>query len=90
MVTVGENSVEVRQLTVKERLQFAEASKAIKEGKLERIELPKMVLRAGISGLTEQEAEDMPADLVDAAVNKILELSGLGGDDEKKGEPAPH
>jgi len=85
-VTVGENSVVVRQLTVRERLQFANASKAVKEGKLEPIELPKVVLQAGIEGLSDQESLDMPADLVDAAVNRILELSGIR--DEKKA-PAP-
>jgi hypothetical protein len=88
-VTVGANSIEVRQLTVKERLSFAEASQKVKAGTLDRLELPKMVLQFGVSGLSGEDFETMPADLVDAAVEKILELSGIGKDEKKEPAPVP-
>lgn len=101
-VTVDENTVTVRGLTAGERMQFAETSKKIKDAKAAgttepatNMSVPRMVAKFGIVAdplLTDQDLTDMPGDLLDAAVTKILELSGVKGDekDEKKEPPAVH
>lgn len=80
-VTVGENSVEVRQFTQRERGEFASNSKKIKDGGLQPMELPPLVIKFGTT-LTEDEIAEMPPELADACVRKIMDLSGLGDDDE--------
>lgn len=91
-VTVGDNSIEVRGLTGGQRSQFAQASKDIKEGKKPASDLPFMIVAFGAVDptLSEQEARDMPTDLLDEAVNKILELTGLDKDEKKAPDAATH
>jgi hypothetical protein len=101
-VTVDENTLTVRGLTAGERMQFAEISKKVKAaaaaGTVDpaaNMSVPRMVAKFGIVAnppLTDEDLTDMPGDLLDAAVTKILELSGVKGDekDEKKDQPAVH
>jgi hypothetical protein len=98
-VEVEENTVMVRGLTAGERQTFAETSKAIKEGKaagdqVTALYVPRMVAKFGIVSdppMTEEDIAAMPGNLLDAAVTKILELSGVKSDDaEKKDPPAVH
>lgn len=87
-VTVGENSQDVRQLTQKERGEFAAASKQIKEGKLQAMDLPPMVVKfAAINPqLTADDLESMPPDLMDECCRKVMELSGMR-DEEPDADP---
>jgi hypothetical protein len=95
-VTVDENSVTVRGLTAGERTQFAETSKRVKDAKAAgnvdpgaAMNVPRMVAKFGIVAnppLTDDDLTSMPGDLLDAAVTKILELSGVKA--EKKADPA--
>lgn len=97
-VTVDENTVTVRGLTAGERQRFAEVSKSRKAARDanqdpgDPLAVPKLVAKFGVidPALSDEELEAMPGDLLDAAVNKILELSGVKGDekDEKKETPA--
>lgn len=89
-VTVGGNSQTVRKLTSGERAAFAQSAKKIAAGEMEATELPFVVAKFGCidPSLTREDLEGMPPDLLDACVRKILELSGMGDDPEKK-EPDP-
>jgi hypothetical protein len=98
-VTVDENTVTVRGLTVGERAEFAEVSKTLKAQRdageaspRAAMHVPRMVAKFGIVAEPPLEDADvlaMPGDLLDAAVTKILELSGVNTDnDEKKDTPA--
>jgi hypothetical protein len=80
-VTVDDNSVEVRQFTQNERAEFAATSKKTKDGELQAMDLPPMVIRYGTT-LTPEEIAEMPPELADACVRKIMELSGLSDDDD--------
>jgi hypothetical protein len=74
LVQVGENSVNVRQLTAKQRTTFATYSA---DGK-QPAELPFLVVQLGnADNLTNDEIDEMPPELLDAAWHKILELTGL-------------
>jgi hypothetical protein len=90
-VTVGENSVVVRQLTAGERRQFVELGKKTEVPPMER--LAKLVEWCALPQLTKEELDQMPPELQDAAVSKVMELSGLGkpeaGEEggEKKADP---
>lgn len=88
-VTVGDNQQKVRGLSHRERSKFAEAAKKIKAGELSATDLPELVAKLGCVGLEAKDVEDMPADLMDACVTKILELTGVkeekaAGPGEKK------
>lgn len=91
-VEVRGNKQDVRELTQKERLEFAQASKKIHAGEMQGAELPPLVIKFGAINpvLTGEEIEAMPGDLADECVAKIMELSGMGKDaqpaedDEKK------
>lgn len=88
-VTVGPNSQKVRQLTAGERRTFADTSKAIKEGKAEARDLPYLIAGFGCIDpqLSKDELHDMPTDLLDACVDRIMKLTGFREDedeDEKK------
>lgn len=87
-VTAGENSQKVRQLTAGERHQFAMATKKAKEDPSDQTDRLRMLATFGCVDpeLTEADVDAMPGDLLGACVEKIMELSGLGGkkDDEKK------
>lgn len=85
-VTVGANSQNVRQMTAGERKQFAIASRDIKAGKGEANDLPALIAGFGCVDpkVTKEELAEMPSDLLDAVVAKIMELTGFEGDDEKK------
>lgn len=91
LVTVGDNSQAVRQLTVSERKDFSEAGQRIKAGELKASELPGIVAGFGCINprLGPEEIGSMPPDLFDACVSKILELTGMqvAESDEKK-EPS--
>jgi len=86
-VTVDENTVIVRGLTAGERTHFMETSKKIKEAKAAgttdtaaAMSVPRMVAKFGIvtdPTLSDEDLTTMPGDLLDAAVTKILELSGV-------------
>jgi hypothetical protein len=97
-VTVGENSIEVRQFTTEERRQFHELHKAARESGSGLLGLQKQVMMWTVitaPALTEEDARTMPPELTDAAVEKVMELSGLAADetDEKKApttEPGPN
>lgn len=88
-VTVGSNSQNVRQLTAGERKTFAATSKEIKAGTADANDLPALIAGFGCVDpqVTKEELAEMPTDLLDAVVAKIMELTGFEGDDEKK-EPA--
>ena len=77
-VTEGDNTLEVRQLTQKERGEFAEASRKIKAGEMKAQDLPPLILKfAALGGLSAEEIDEMPPELADAGVRKIMELSGM-------------
>jgi hypothetical protein len=76
-VTVGENHVDVRQLTHGERTQFVQASGKIRDGQMHANELPAVVLGFGCPGLSKDDIDSMPPELADAAVRKIMDLTGL-------------
>lgn len=83
-VTVDGNSQHVRKFTAGERKAFALKSKEIKAGKFDANDLPMFIvsLASVEPTLTAEEAEGMPPDLLDACVQKIMELSGFKDDDE--------
>lgn len=85
-VTAGGNSQVVRALTHKERMEFAKKSQEIKDGKFGKHELPALILGFGCINLDPKDLEDMPGDLADACVGKIMELTGLKNEPEKPGE----
>ena len=87
-VTVGENSIDVRQLSAKERRDFVDL-KGTELKPLERT--AKLVEWCAVPKLSKEELDDMPPELQDAAIAKVLELSGLGrmADDEKKETETP-
>jgi len=87
-VTVGPNTQQVRQLTAGERQKFAQFSKDEKAGKADKNELPALIAGFGCINPTvsKEEMADMPPDLLDAVVAKIMELTGFKGDDEKKAD----
>ena len=92
LVTVGDNSQAVRQLTVSERKEFSKSNERIKGGELKPSDLPGIVAGFGCINppRTEDEIDSMPPDLFDACVSKILELTGMkveAESDEKK-EPS--
>jgi hypothetical protein len=89
-VTVGSNTQKVRQMTAGERKQFAEFSRAVKDGKAVSNDLPVLIASFGCVDptVTKEELADMPTDLLDAVVSKIMELTGFKDDDEKKA-PTP-
>lgn len=86
-VTVGENSIVVRQLTAGERREFIELGK--KADLAPMTKTAKMVEWCSVPKLSAEEIDDMPPELQDAAVAKIMQLSGLdkGDDPEKKATP---
>lgn len=98
-VTVDENTVTVRGLTAGERTQFAETSKKVKEAKAAgttdpaaAMSVPRMVAKFGIVAnppLTDDDLTTMPGDLLDAAVTKILELSGVKSEKKAGTEAEP-
>lgn len=95
-VTVGENTQNVRKMTSGERRDFMLTSKRIKAGEMEAADLPFFIAKCGCTNptMTEEEAREMPPDLLDACVRKITELSGMraptDADDEtsEKKDPA--
>lgn len=79
-VTVGENSIVVRQLTAGERRDFAAASGKVRNGEMKGGDLPLMLMKfASISPriTTDEDVAEMPPELLDACTHKILELTGL-------------
>lgn len=78
-VTVGDNTQTVRQLTAAERAQFAALSNDIKDHKLDASQLPLKVAKMGCTApeLSETDLADMPTEMLDACVDKILVLSGF-------------
>lgn len=93
-VTVGPNSVTVRGMTFGERIQFAAKRKEQKDAGDQRkgFEMTGMLAKFGIvePKLTDQEISEMPGDLLEAAVEKIMALSGMKADPkEKKAETEP-
>lgn len=91
-VEEGENKQDVRKLTAGERRDFMLTSKKIAKGEMEAADLPFFIAKCGCTNptITEEEARDMPPDLLDACVRKITELSGMrspvGDDEDKPGE----
>jgi hypothetical protein len=88
-VKVGDNEQKVRGLTHRERAQFAEASKKIREQKMQATELPALVAGFGCVGLADGDLDDMPAELMDACVEKILDLTGINKDKDDDKPAAP-
>lgn len=84
-VTVDENTVTVRGLTAGERIKFAEFQKERKEKGLPATDITRRVAQFGVIDpqLEAADLETMPGDLLDAVVQKIMELSGVKSDDEK-------
>lgn len=93
-VTAGENSQQVRGLTAGERSTFIDLNKKVKAGELSSVAVMTKVAAMGCinPACSEVEVEAMPHDLHDAAVTKILELSGMNDKDgqEKKVLPPVH
>lgn len=91
VVTVEDNAVTVRGLTAGERAEFLAHSKKVKAGEANAAETPNLVAKAGVvdPSLSDEELAGMPGQLLEAAVAKILELSGVKADDEKK-DPTTH
>lgn len=89
-VTVGGNSQKVRQMTAGERQKFAQFSKDQKAGKADNNDLPALIAGFGCvdPAVTKEELADMPADLLDAVVAKIMELTGFKDDEKKEPEPS--
>lgn len=85
-VTAGQNSQVVRALTHRERMEFAKKSSEIKDGKFSKHDLPALIAGFGCVDLDPKDLEDMPGDLLDACVGKIMELTGLKNEPEKPGE----
>lgn len=95
LVTVGDNSQTVRQMTADERAYIASERAKLGDPKAPANKEPQMrlqrelVQRAAINPeLSEQDAKDMPADLLDACAGKIMELT-LGPDWNKEDEGDP-
>lgn len=78
VVTVGENSQKVRQLTHGEQTKYHDAWKA--GGK--ETELPGMIVRFGAiePPATDSDVADMPPELLQACFKKILALTGVDVD----------
>ncbi len=86
-VEIDGNTLTVRQLTHGERFEFSKVARDAKESG-DRAATPVFLLTtcALEPKLTPEDISDMPSDLADAALNKIMELSGMADDDsEKKG-----
>lgn len=86
LVSVGENSQSVRALTQGEKATFANTSRKIAAGEMDPGQLPSLVLTMGCVDprLSGDDVTDMPADLAEDCVNKILELTGMREKPEKK------
>lgn len=89
-VTVEGNTVEVRGLTYGERIAFAKASREARDGNGDRQKIPGLLLKYGCVGVTDQDIDEMPAELIGAATDKILDLTGLklAGVDDAPTNPA--
>lgn len=102
LVTVDENSVTVRGLTAGERLHMSDVQK---KGKAladtdqativpgdSAVNFSRQVAKCGVINppLTDQDLAEMPGQLLDAVVAKVLELSGVDADEkaEKKDDAA--
>lgn len=82
-VTVGGNTVDVRSLTYGERIAFGKASREARDGNGDRQQIIGTLLKFGCVNVSDQDIDEMPAELIEAATDKILELTGLklgGGD----------
>jgi hypothetical protein len=88
-VTVGENSQRVRGLTAGECNQYIELNKKAKAGEISPMQMAqKVVAMACVEPtMSEQEVADMPGELFAAVTQKVLELAGYSGDEEKKTDP---
>jgi hypothetical protein len=78
-VTVGENSQTVRMMTAGDQAAFGALSKKIQAGAVDKNEISFLVVRLTSIDptLTEEEARDMPPELLMACVSKAMELSGM-------------
>lgn len=85
-VTEGDNSVVVRQLTTAERREFIELGKNADVKPLEKT--TKIVEWCTVPKLSREDIDAMPPELHDAAVEKVMELSGLKMTDAEKKEMA--
>lgn len=80
-VETGQNSIEVRELTDAERARFAAYCADKANDKLGMLSL--LVSIGGVDPkLTQAEACDMPAKLLDKAAQTILRLSGISTSDD--------
>lgn len=85
-VAVGGNSVSVRALTVGERADFFADLKRATAGEIQKTDVPVLMLaKCIVPPLSDEDLRAMPGELFQAAVAKVLDLSGMG--DEKKDEP---
>lgn len=87
------NKQTVRCLTAGERSQYVGLGRAIRENTAKPTDIPIAIVGWGAINppLQPEDVLEMPTALLDACVMKILELSGMGKDDDEdeKKEPAP-
>lgn len=90
IVTVEGNKQEVRELTAGERATFAATSAKVKANEMQASDVPSLIVGMGCQNpkLTAEEIAAMPPALLDACVEKIMELTGLRDrkDEEGTGE----
>lgn len=91
IVDVEGNKQTVRCLTAGERQKYIALGKAIRENKELASAIPAAIVGWGAINpiLTDEDVADMPTELLDACVAKIIELSGMGRDDDEKKEQTP-
>ncbi len=95
VVTVDENSVTVRGLTIGERLQLANAERQheadVKAGKVSEYDSTRAICKLTVidPAPDSEDFDTMPTELMLAAVKKVIKLTA-GSLDEKKDEaPEP-
>lgn len=91
-VTVDENTLTVRGLTAGERVKFLDHQKAAKANPTgnDVLSASRMLAKCGVmEPLSDEDLESIPGDFLTAVVEKIMELSGIKADDEKKAGDQP-
>lgn len=91
LVTVGENSQTVRQLTAGERTTIMGKRSKLKEGDAEgqaNLQRDIVTMAAIDPPVTADEVTSMPTDLLDACAAKVMDLTNGPEGDEKKGPAA--
>lgn len=82
-VTVRDETINIRELTHAERLQW------IKEATEDRYRGPALLISLGVKGVSVEEAGTWPADIVTEVSNKIMALSNMNAKKEDPDKKQP-